>query len=329
MGYSSDVDEGPFEAKRCFNPAKSWQLGWYDQDSVEIFPLSVNWSGKVVGVGNYDSSAQDETVILKMDGGSDDDYYVGFNHAIGFHVGTAESRNKVTIVTQGSGNSESSKIASLGEGESYLISNYLNSEDITIKVTEIVTGGDGYAMVLVYQGEGCGECCYASDCYHQCATATCPVGTCVYDASTCPGGTFPPTTAPTTPPYPSLQYKGNNGDPESVYPLQICQSGKSLSSLCHFYLFDIAAHECLPFFGNRSLSDCDGDSECAVGSCKFDLQIRVQALSYNVLVFLIDRMAWYASKDHLERRMFLVALVMQISSVIVTKISALTQMLTM
>jgi hypothetical protein len=43
MGYSYGYDEfelSGHKTKMCYNPAKSWQLGWYDTDSPEISPLA-------------------------------------------------------------------------------------------------------------------------------------------------------------------------------------------------------------------------------------------------------------------------------------------------
>jgi hypothetical protein len=154
MGYSYGTDEGPAGAKMCYNPAKSWQLGWYDADSPEIYPLAGAWSGKLVGVANYDSDAQDEYVVLKLDGGTEDNFYIGFNLATGVHSGTVESINKVTVVTQGTDNSKSWKQAELDAGDTLVITDYLGSgKDVTIKVAEIITGSEGYAHVLVYEGE--------------------------------------------------------------------------------------------------------------------------------------------------------------------------------
>lgn len=54
MGYSYSTDEGPI---MCFNPAKSWQLGWYDGRYATVDPLSQTWSGKLIGVTDYQSAA--------------------------------------------------------------------------------------------------------------------------------------------------------------------------------------------------------------------------------------------------------------------------------
>eukprot|EP00980_Cylindrotheca_fusiformis_P008450 scaffold1786_cov138-Cylindrotheca_fusiformis.AAC.8 len=139
MGSGFRIDEGPIRAKVCFNPSKSYQLGWYDDKSIQLYPETETWTGKIVGVGNYDPSREDAVVIIKIAGkpGSDD-YYIGFNHAIGYHIGTSVGVNKVKIVRQGMGFAESWMEALLGSGESHIISNYLGSENhLMIRVAEI------------------------------------------------------------------------------------------------------------------------------------------------------------------------------------------------
>jgi hypothetical protein len=260
MGYSYDTDEGPAKAKMCFNPAKSWQLGWYDAASPEIYPLTGAWGGKLVGVGNYDSDAQDEYVVLKLDGGTEDNFYIGFNLATGVHSGTVESINKVTVVTQGSGNSKSWKQAELDSGDTLVITDYLGSgKYITIKVSKIITGSEGYAHVLVYEGECSAECCSDTDCLHECATGTCQAGSCIFDPTTCTGNTFPPTGAPTeSPQYPSLVFV-QNGVPN--FFLGECESGKNLKTGTDRGIRILVDSH----YNNIHTKDCDGDGDCDYG----------------------------------------------------------------
>ena len=153
MGMSYNQDDGPMGAKLCFNPAKSWQLGWYASKSEQVFPLTAPWMGNLVGVANYDENMS-ESVILELEG-TQTKYYIGFNHASGFNEGTVESINQVTIVSQTGSGAESLFVARLGAGESYVIQNYLNSgKDTTIKVVQIETDSfNGFASVKVYSGD--------------------------------------------------------------------------------------------------------------------------------------------------------------------------------
>jgi hypothetical protein len=150
MGYSYKQDEGPL---RCYNPAKSWQLGWYGPRRAMVGFDSTNlWAGKLVGIADYDPDAVDTTVHLQVENG-DNDYYIGFNRKTGINSGTGEAQDLVQIVTQGSGYSPSDLVAILGVGDEYQIFNVYDSrESLIVRVNGIVVGaGDRwYADVEVY-----------------------------------------------------------------------------------------------------------------------------------------------------------------------------------
>lgn len=153
MGSGFRVDEGPIRARVCFNPSKSYQLGWYDDKNVEIYPASENWRGNIVGVGNYDPSRNNAVVVIKIAGlpGSED-YYIGFNHAIGYHIGTSFGVNKVKIVRQGTGFAQSWMEALLGAGESHVISDYLGGDDhLMIRVVEIDESDSAFLEIFTYR----------------------------------------------------------------------------------------------------------------------------------------------------------------------------------
>ncbi len=107
MGYSYSQDDDP---KMCFNAAKSWQLGWYDDKKMELaLPATgeISWSGRLFGIAEYDMTAANDIVLVKIETGTDLDYYVNFNRKVGFNSGTKEGGDQVLIV------------ASPGNGESY------------------------------------------------------------------------------------------------------------------------------------------------------------------------------------------------------------------
>ena len=153
MGYSSSIDD----QKKCFNPAKSWQLQWYDGRYVTINVQSDAWQGQIVGVGNDDANVQSKPVVIKVPRNSGDDLYVGYNHRIGFHEDTSEARNEVTVVSKNGGEfsyGQSSLQSKLSTGDEYTINNFDGTgERLTIKVTAIDTGSQGYAYVKVYLGD--------------------------------------------------------------------------------------------------------------------------------------------------------------------------------
>ncbi|CAJ1952875.1 unnamed protein product [Cylindrotheca closterium] len=153
MGRGYPVDEGPMRAQVCFNPAKSYQLGWYQDKVMEFDPMS-GWWGTLIGVGNYDSDLLDAMVVIKVPTVRQD-YYVGFNHAIRHHRGTSFGANRVKIVRQGQAPfAESWMEAVLASGEAHVIPNYRDSsEHLSIHVLETDSYPDGFAKVNIFTFE--------------------------------------------------------------------------------------------------------------------------------------------------------------------------------
>lgn len=115
--------------------------------------MTTPFCGKLVGVANYATVTGSEKVVLKIPDATTD-YYVGYNHAVGFHEGTNEAVNQVTIVSQNPAFGSWSYLeARLSVGEEYIISNIFgNGEDLTIKVTAIDPSASGFAKLEVTQG---------------------------------------------------------------------------------------------------------------------------------------------------------------------------------
>ena len=183
MGFSYSQDDGP---KMCFNGAKSWQLGWY-QDKHQVFNLSdSSWSGRLVGHVDKGSAAADDTIILKLNTGTATDYYVSFNSPTAHNSGTVEAGNQVTVQTmggEGTSYAESELVAKLSAGGEYVISNFDGSGvPLTLKVNEINTGASPpYAYVSVAT-----TCTTDDDCndgYPCNGVETCVSGSCVSGAS--------------------------------------------------------------------------------------------------------------------------------------------------
>ena len=60
----------------CFNPVKSWQLGWYEGHHKELDPdTEAPFGAYVVGV-DVQNPASDKVVVIKIPD-NDKDYYVG------------------------------------------------------------------------------------------------------------------------------------------------------------------------------------------------------------------------------------------------------------
>jgi len=94
-GGSSGSDEGAGNLK-CYNAPKSWQLGWYQDHHVDLGYMQEgdSWSGKLVGIGNYDrDNMGDKSILLRVN----HDFFIGFNYAVGPHAATDEFINRVTV----------------------------------------------------------------------------------------------------------------------------------------------------------------------------------------------------------------------------------------
>lgn len=138
MGYSYAYDEAP---KICFNGAKSWQLGWYDDKSKSITPSGdFHVAGRIASIVDYPTA--DAKVLFKIkQSNSEWAYFLQYNAAKGFNSGTAEGRNKVMITAKQTGNSgnPSTLLSILGVGDSYSILNFDGKlgETLTVGVRAI------------------------------------------------------------------------------------------------------------------------------------------------------------------------------------------------
>lgn len=154
MGYSYNSDDGP---QKCFNAAKNYQLGWYNQQQESYDPLSSASKTFVMnGVANYqDSNSSGKLITLRLINQSlgRNDYYVGYNRASGANQGTDEAANKIVIVRKPTGGptggGESWKDAELEVGESFRISNYRNGGSDVIIMYESVTTDKNDATISV------------------------------------------------------------------------------------------------------------------------------------------------------------------------------------
>ena len=177
MGYSYTSNEGP---KMCFNGAKSWLLGWYQDKSVSV-DLDVNdqsqntWNGKLVGVTDYSDqlSAPEYSVVVEIVNGDQADnniqnYYLLYNRKDGVNSGVPEHGDKVTItgakLSQTASSlretEESEHLAHLQVGQTYQITNFKGSGlTLIIKYCESNTSNDPeYARVSMYFSNDTDQC---------------------------------------------------------------------------------------------------------------------------------------------------------------------------
>lgn len=141
--------------RMCFNPAKNWQIGWYDDRKLEIDATvaSLNRSETVVGIANYNNNPDNRNVVIKLESGTSKDFFVGFNRAIGVNEQNDEADNEVTIIETGQNGqsySQSFLRAHLVQGESYTI----EEVGVTVKAENIdLSSNPGTATILFRKGD--------------------------------------------------------------------------------------------------------------------------------------------------------------------------------
>jgi len=153
-----------YHDKICFNPAKNFQIAnsgaWYD----EKYVITLNMNSdtpyrelRFVGVAEYDKVAQydsetneDIAVVVKLETGSDVDFFVGFNRKTGQNSHNKLASDEVTIIEAGANGesyAQSWFTAGLAQGESYSFSKWAKTnEELVVKVVNIDTSeAPGYA----------------------------------------------------------------------------------------------------------------------------------------------------------------------------------------
>jgi hypothetical protein len=171
LGHSGEVGGGDYgdrtgmmggavgtdDVRRCYNPQKNFQLGWYDDKTTTINPLDGITSSRefiLNGVSDYERN-NDALVALRLSQVSmEQDYYVGFNRAEGINRDTWEDLNMVTIVRKEFGGpgeyGQSIKVASLNPGDRHVIENFNKDRNIQIVFLGLK---DGDAKILVIDND--------------------------------------------------------------------------------------------------------------------------------------------------------------------------------
>lgn len=141
------------QARMCFNGPKSWKLSWYQDKSVLVSPSTASWQGRLRGMCDYDKEVTN-TVLVKIESGTDTDYYVTFNRQAGINADTLEGADQVLLTmdgTNGVGYGISSLVTKLSKWSTYTIQNFGGSNrNVRISVNKINTIVEtGYADVKV------------------------------------------------------------------------------------------------------------------------------------------------------------------------------------
>jgi len=133
MGSSPEITDGP---KKCFNAAKSWQLGWYYDSVYTINAEDIkDQYFNIIGITDYLKATTSYYTILKIMNSNDGfDYYIAFNAKAGFTNETADGINKVLISRRVSGllYHDSTNLVRLVEKNEYSIN--IRSDGMPIKI---------------------------------------------------------------------------------------------------------------------------------------------------------------------------------------------------
>lgn len=179
MGSSYSQNEGPL---MCFNAAKSWELGWYDEYQKTVSPRSGAGSALLVGVEDFRGvgTLDGYTVVLKIDTSASSDLYVMYNRQEGVNSGTKEFQNQVTVVSQDAPGDFSYVLAALSDTGRFEIPNFDSSGfNLVVEVCSIDFGTPDTAELSVFLDNGVFE-------------------------STCFAATLVPTAAPSVAPTPAV-----------------------------------------------------------------------------------------------------------------------------
>jgi hypothetical protein len=119
MGFSYREDD----TAMCFNPAKSWQVGWYADKQIELnvdTDLSAETTSYILnGVVDYNDDSVGRYIVVKIG-----NFYIGYNRVDSFNGGVKEAPDRVTIIEKlgsAESSSQSKLIAKLSVGDEYVI----------------------------------------------------------------------------------------------------------------------------------------------------------------------------------------------------------------
>ena len=258
MGDPSYGDDG---ARICFNGAKSWDFGWYMDDSLTVNVLSnQNFDGLLLGVDDYVNgrhvSGLHHVVIKVIDPSKAEDYYIMFNRKKGVNDGVTFAADMVTVTTSqkseiswNQGNLDASE-----NSNEFTIENFGNSERrLVVKVCYIRYANNEQlpdtARVLVYMDNDL-SCETVETSAPTVAQTDIPTITPTISPTATPTSspTFQPSKSPTLTPTKSptvsptlLPTKFPCGDGESYYSVKVRTDDKAVEDRTTFRVLKLLA----------------------------------------------------------------------------------------
>lgn len=146
------------------DPVKNYQImtsgnSWYDINHAVTWNSGTTvykqWSGRIIGVAQYDQNTANYPIVVKLETGTKQDWFIGFNHAVGNNVDVKEAINEVSIykVDGGNGNSYSHSFLKgyLQSGKDATITDWRNTgKSLVIQVDSInLNAVPAYADVTI------------------------------------------------------------------------------------------------------------------------------------------------------------------------------------
>lgn len=135
----------------CFNPVKSWQLGWYsDQTKTVVPPTNGHERVRMVGVDDYGKDKSEMVVVKINDGNKKLDFYIGYNRAAGRNEETMEGGDSLWVGQRPQGTAyETSKLLNkLNPLGTHTINNFRGSgKNLIIRFS---SESGGKAIVDIY-----------------------------------------------------------------------------------------------------------------------------------------------------------------------------------
>mmetsp|Transcript_3617 Transcript_3617/g.5403 ORF Transcript_3617/g.5403 Transcript_3617/m.5403 type:complete len:672 (-) Transcript_3617:219-2234(-) len=155
--------------RMCYNGAKNWQLGWYEEDGdkIDLDPNNRdgddNWTGTLVGVSDYRNNPNGHAIVIRIRSGINKDLFVSLNRVKGINEQNIEAVDQVIIVeTHGNGGdgfSQSWLKGKLSEGGMWRSNGTFGNtgEVLSISAPAIdLAAKPGYADVHICLGSMCG-----------------------------------------------------------------------------------------------------------------------------------------------------------------------------
>ena len=187
MGHSTS-GTGNLNERKCFNGAKSFELGWYDGGTNSATGMNnrvatidimsqASYSGFLVGVDDYDTSTEDQILILQIASDSEP-IYLAYNKAKGINAGTREAIDMVAL-TQVSDEQNSYLIATIAGDSSYIIEEFVNGLDLYIAVGEPNADVAGNDYVPISVNLEIDSCSSDDHCIVLPGMTTCSIGKCL------------------------------------------------------------------------------------------------------------------------------------------------------